>query len=611
MVERWLSTAALSSAALLLACHPPNTRALPVEGPALVFDDVRVFDGERDLGVTDVVVREGVIISIGQVDLATPNPDIEVIAGQGKTLLPGLIDGHVHIAMISQLDQAAAFGVTTVLDMFMDEVTMRAIQRQQAKGKLANAADLRSAGTLATAPGGHGTEYGFAIPTIERPEQAEAWIVDRVDAGVDYIKVVDDDGHAADVVFGNFDADTLAAVIAAAHAHDLRAVVHVSDLAAAKRSLRAGADGLAHVWFDQPADAEVLALLRERDAFVIDTLVVMQTACGDPGIREAVEDPELAGLTDPLALASLSGVLEASLGARSCSPAMATIGQLHEAGVPLIAGTDIPNFGLPIGFSLHADLALLVAAGLSPAEALRAATKTPAERFGLSDRGRIEAGARADLLLVEGDPIADIRATRHVVGVWKAGQVIDVTAQRERVREARAALEARKSAPPPPGSEAKLISDFELDLSARFGLAWEPSTDAIAGGTSTVELARGEPGHASEGALVIRGLVAAGSRSWAGANFFPDLERKPANLSGKHALRFWARGTPGPRSVLVFNSSAMPVIIPFEVVSATEWQQVVIDLDEHRVPSWDLLFVFIGATSPGPFELQLDDVGMD
>lgn len=600
---------ALSSASL--GCERARASRAPVEGPALVFDEVHVFDGEADLGVTDVVVREGVIVSIGQVELVGAGPEVEVVDGRGHSLLPGLIDGHAHVATIAQLEQAAAFGVTTVLDMFMDEVTMRAIQRQQAKGKLPDAAELRSAGTLATAPGGHGTEYGMAIPTVARAEDAAAFVAERVERGADYIKIVDDDGHAAGVEFGNLDPATLEALIVAAHAHERIAVVHVSDREAAARALRAGADGLAHAWFDAPADDEILALLGQRDAFVIATTLVMQTACADPRVREAAADERLATLIDPGELAGLLALLDAGAGARPCSPVLDTVGRLDAAGVDLIAGTDIPNFGLPIGLALHLELSLLVAAGLTPSEALRAATRTPADRFGMLDRGRIGPGARADLVLVEGDPLRDIAATRALVGVWKAGHAIDLASRRSQVAEALAAAEARRSAPPPPGSEAGLVSDFELDLTTAFGLAWEPSVDAdvIPGGRSTVELARAEGGaQGSAGAMRMRGEVAAGARAWAGANFFPGREREAVNLSGKHRLRFMARGTPGRHAVLFFAGSPMPALAGFELVDPSAWTLVEIDLDAQRVPSAELVFVFIGATTPGPFELWIDDV---
>lgn len=601
-------------AASLLGCERARASTAPLEGPALVFDDVRVFDGEADLGLTDVVVRAGTIVSIGAVELAGAGPEVVVIAGEGHTLLPGLIDGHVHISTSAQLEQAAAFGVTTVLDMFMDEVTMRAIQRQQGKGKLPDAAELRSAGILATAPGGHGTEYGMAIPTVARADDAAAFVAARVEGGADYIKIVDDDGHAAGFEFGNVDRATLDALITAAHAHERLAIVHVSDREAAERALRAGADGLAHAWFDAPADPDILGLLAARDAFVIPTTLVMQTACADPRVREAVGDERLTALLDPRELGPLLALFDLGAGARPCSPILDTVSQLDAAGIDLIAGTDIPNFGLPIGLALHVELSLLVAAGLSPLEALRAATRTPANRFGMMDRGRIVAGARADLVLVEGDPLRDITATRGLVGVWKAGHAIDLSARREQVAAVRAAAEARKSAPPPPGSEAGWVSDFEADLGAAFGLAWEPATDAdvVPGGSSTVEVVRAEGGaQGSAGAMRMRGEVSSGVRVWAGANFFPDREREPVNLSGKRRLRFWARGTPGTHAVLFFGTSPMPAMASFELADPNEWTLVELDLEAQRVPSSELVFVFVGTTRPGPFELWIDDVRFD
>lgn len=93
--------------------------------------------------------------------------------------------------------------------------------------------------------------------------------------------------------------------------------------------------------------------------------------------------------------------------------------------VPILVGTDAPNPGTTYGGSVHAELALMVACGLTPVEALRAATAAPPREFGLIDRGRIETGRRADLLLIDGDPSRNIRATRSIVGVWKQGRAID------------------------------------------------------------------------------------------------------------------------------------------------------------------------------------------
>jgi imidazolonepropionase-like amidohydrolase len=99
--------------------------------------------------------------------------------------------------------------------------------------------------------------------------------------------------------------------------------------------------------------------------------------------------------------------------------------KLADRGVPILAGSDPPNIGTAWGASMHRELELMVEAGMSPAMALRAATVTPARVFSLTDRGRIAAGLRADLLLVAGDPTSDIRATRDIVGIWKQGVRFD------------------------------------------------------------------------------------------------------------------------------------------------------------------------------------------
>jgi imidazolonepropionase-like amidohydrolase len=102
------------------------------------------------------------------------------------------------------------------------------------------------------------------------------------------------------------------------------------------------------------------------------------------------------------------------------------------ARAPLLAGTDAPNGGTAFGASLHRELELLVAAGLSPIEALRAATSAPAAAFGLRDRGRLAHGLRADVVVVEGDPTTEIRETRSIRAIYKRGVRIDRWALRSR-----------------------------------------------------------------------------------------------------------------------------------------------------------------------------------
>lgn len=155
--------------------RPAGAQAEP-----LVFENVRVFDGEKLLEATTVVVEDGTITAVGE-DAATPE-GAEVVDGSGMTLLPRPIDAHVHTFNPQMLTQALMFGVTTVYDMFTDEGLAQQMRAEQAGGGAGYRADMLSSGTLATAPGGHGTQFGLDTATLTGPEEAEQWVADRVAA---------------------------------------------------------------------------------------------------------------------------------------------------------------------------------------------------------------------------------------------------------------------------------------------------------------------------------------------------------------------------------------------------------------------------------------------
>src|SRR5690606_2234830 len=138
-----------------------------------LFRDARVFDGERVHASADVLVRDGRIAAIGA-DLAAP-AGATVVEASGMTLLPGLTDAHTH-AFGDALREALMFGVTTELDMFTQVQQAQSLRAQQASGNAAGRADIFSAGTRVTAPGGHGTEYGMPIPTIAHADSAQAFV---------------------------------------------------------------------------------------------------------------------------------------------------------------------------------------------------------------------------------------------------------------------------------------------------------------------------------------------------------------------------------------------------------------------------------------------------
>ncbi len=578
-------------------------------GQAVLFENVRVFDGERVIPQTNVLVEEGLIAAVGEG--LEPPAGAEVVDGRGKTLLPGLIDAHVHVFTREALEQAPVFGVTTMLDMFTDVSFAQAMRAEQGAGGATDRADLFSAGTLATSPGGHGTQFGLAIPTLTDPDEADAWVEARTAEGSDWIKAVLEDGSAFGLGYPTLNEATLEAVVTAAHARDLLVVTHVSTLNDAKAAIRAGTDGLAHSVVDKEPDEAVLELAVENDIFVIATLAVYETIGGEPKGEVLAEDPRLEPYLSAFDLQNLSGAFPPS-GGSSFAAAQALVRALHAREVPVLAGTDAANPGTTYGASLHRELALLTAAGLSPRDALAAATSVPADRFGLTDRGRVARGLKADLLLVEGDPTEDVTATRAIVGVWKDGVRVDRDAYRAGLAAQREAAEAQTRLLAE--ADAAPVSDFEAgNLSVAFGQPWVVSTDAVAGGASEAAFRVVEGGAAGSGhALLIEGEVREGfAFPWAGAMFMPGAEPfAGADLLNKPTLHFFAKGEGGPYRVQVFceNLGQIPAERPLEV--GPEWQAYAFDLATLNGCDTGGLQAVVFSAGPGPgvFAFFLDEV---
>lgn len=620
-----LRLGALACGLALAACArvdapAPAPAPTPAEPAALAADlvvrDVRVFDGERVIARTSVAVLGESIVAVAP-DL-TPPPGATVVDGAGMTLLPGLIDAHTHVQSAAQLRQALIFGVTTELDMFTPASALKPLRRIVGGERGRGHADLRSAGVLATAPGGHGTEYGLPIPTLTRADEAAAFVDARLAEGSDYLKIVLDDGGAFAHPIPTLGVDVVRALVDAAHARGARAVVHVSSQREATAAIEAGADGLAHVFFDGEATPELVRLAAARRIFVADTLVVIEGICGERP-RTLADDPELAPHLAPEDVRALRTTWpKRQAWPEACAPVGRSVLALHRAGVPILASTDAPNPGTVHGASLHEELELLTRAGLAPTAALAAATSAPADAFGLADRGRIAVGKRADLLLVRGDPTAAITATRAIEAVWRGGARVDRAAHAAEVAAAKAEVEALRRAPPPPGSAAGLVSDFEAPaLAAAFGSGWQPATDALIGGTSTVALARATVrGKRPGGALRIEGAVMTGEAParWAGAIFFPGAApMQPANLGAFRKVRFKARSADAPAlTVMLFAAQLGAVPARKEVALGPAWQTITVDAAELGGLDWyDVTALFFGATQPGSFSIEIDDVRLE
>lgn len=369
-----------------------------------LIQQVRVFDGEQVIDEADVLIDGAVIGTPG--DAVIDETVDTVVDGGGRTLLPGLIDAHTHV-FDGSLAAALQYGVTTELDMFCLPANLRQ-QRQLARDR-DDVADLRSAATLATPPGGHPSQlmdaldqpdsFGDAVGTfdsIDDAADARAFVRRRLDEGADYLKVIIDDGALHGHRLPVMTAEVATALVNAGHDAGLTVVAHALSHREVLTALDAGADILAHVWTDSVDAAPQLAdRIAEQGVQVISTLAYFE-AIG-------------------------SGVEVDQLGANTLDHALAVATALQRAGATLLAGTDATPFAPQHGSGLHRELDLLTTVGLTPLQTLIAATSRNADAFDLTDRGRITPGRQADLLLVDGDPTTTIAAVHDIVDVWRRG----------------------------------------------------------------------------------------------------------------------------------------------------------------------------------------------
>ena len=577
---------------------------LPAAATAQTFaiTDARIFDGERLIPRGTVVVKDGKIESVG-VDVKIPE-GAQRIDAAGGTLLPGLIDAHTHV-FLGGLDRSLAFGVTTELDMFnTPEIANGLKEEQKRPGGAPGRADVFSAGILATAPGGHGTQYGLAIPTLTKPEEAQAWVDARIAEGSDYIKIAVEDFSAYGGSRPTLDRATAAAVIKAAHARGKMAVVHVSTAASARQVIEDGADAIIHLFSDREADPAFAKLAAERKAFVIPTLTVLESSNGIPSGKSLTEDTRVRGFLTPEEIDNLGKSFPAKT-AGGMPAAYKTVSQLAAAGVPILAGSDAPNPGTAHGASIHREMELLVQAGLTPEQALIAATSAPARAFKLADRGRIAPGLRADMILVAGDPLKDILDTRNLVRIWKGGVLFE--------RPVPSQAPAAAAAPAPSLPADGLVSSFEDGkLSASFGSGWTESTDKIMGGVSEVKAEVASGGAQGSGhALKISGEVKPGfAFPWAGAMFMPGAQpMAPANLADIQAVEFWLQGD-GAVTVMLFATSLGRTPSMKAVEAGPEWKKHTLPISDFPgVDPSGLMGIFFGVSpAPRKFEIRVDDV---
>ncbi|KAH7354685.1 hypothetical protein BKA65DRAFT_496802 [Rhexocercosporidium sp. MPI-PUGE-AT-0058] len=341
--------------------------------------NVLVWDGRKfPKARSTVVIVDGMISDSNSVGAV-------ILNGKGGYLIPGFIDSNVRLTDCAYLSMMQKYGITTALDMgtYPYEVVMKCGEHC--------VTDIRASGAVGTV---NGTKIarvpGFpADSVIHTPEAGRAFVAARMAEGVDYIKLLLDP-------LGPDDA-TIKAVVKAAHEKGLQVIAQAESYALYAQAARTGVDIVTHAPVDKALDGVVINNITSSNMKVVPSLLMMQSTINNTG--------------EPFFM--YNNVANSA-------------NSLLEAGIPLAAGTgsnDSPYVlaNPPFGESLHEELAMMVAVGFTPSQAIQATTSVSASIFQIEDRGAIKPGLRADLVMLGADPTVDIRNTRKILKVWVEG----------------------------------------------------------------------------------------------------------------------------------------------------------------------------------------------
>jgi len=444
---------------VLASCS--RERALVTRDPAaprtFCLRNVRLFDAPRGAlvaGLRDVVIREGRIAAIAPAGMNVPGaPEID---GGGGVLLPGLVDLHVHLGADSgppwrlalpnpsrNLEAFLYAGVTTVLDLGNLTPDVFRLRDAVAVGDVLGPR-VFAAGPMFTAPGGHPVALlRFALPwwlrwyviprfsrEVATPQEAQKQVAELAPARPDVLKIAVD---RVPFEAPRLTPEVIAALAASAHQHGIRCLAHVGRSADVVDAVAAGVDALAHiVYLEEMSDAAVeavaakhvpviatISVFDSQERFLLDRpppYLDIEREVASPGVLDALRVVPPSFDRKPV-----EPVLRAMVDGHETR--RRNVAKLHRAGVVVLAGSDSPNFGHFPGASLHLELRDLVEAGMTPGEALRAATYENARFLSGADAdyGEIALGKRADLVLVDGDPVTDLAALDHPRAVFLEG----------------------------------------------------------------------------------------------------------------------------------------------------------------------------------------------
>lgn len=421
-----MRTTITSSLALLAVLTMFSTLVTANEG-SLAFVGARIIDGTAAEPLEDgvIVITDGRIRTVGPRTAVTIPDGAQQIDVRGKTIMPGLINAHGHVGdtlglsggeyttenLLRQLTLYARYGITTVNSLGGDEEQGFDLRNSQYDQNL-DRARILVAGSV----------------VVGDSEQAIRDEVNRnADRGANFIKVrVDDNlGSTQKMPRNLFDA-----LLDQAHIRRLPVAVHLFYLEDAKYILNAGADLVAHSVRDLPVDREFINLINEKDVCYIPTLTREVSTFVYESEPPFFSDPYFLKEADPQVLEQLRTPERQSRMRNSNSAqgykialdvAMANIGALNEGGVKIAMGTDTGPPARFQGYFEHMEMQMMVDAGMSPIEAIRASTGVAADCIGAGDIGTLEPGKWGDLLVLGANPAESIENSKSIESVWIAG----------------------------------------------------------------------------------------------------------------------------------------------------------------------------------------------
>jgi imidazolonepropionase-like amidohydrolase len=373
----------------------------------------RVIDGTDHAPVDDatVIVRAGRISAIGPRGSVSIPAGTRVIDVRGKTILPGLWDMHGHVSQIEWGPAYLAAGVTTVRDMGGERLFLSSLR--DTFGAVSGPGPRLVLAGLIDGPGPNG--FGNVIAST--PDEGRKLVDFYHGWGFQQIKL-----------YNSVTAPVAGAVIRRAHEVGMTVTGHIPTAMGLRAVVDSGMDNVAHLPFrgdESPNDLqEILRLLSSKRTVVDPTLAWNELLGRAPSTSASTFEPGIDDAALPLALnyASVRNNVDSAGASEARARGLAAFKALHDAGVPIVAGTD---GGVP-GYSVLRAIELAVAAGLTPLEAIQTATIVPARTLGMErDYGTVEAGKVADLLVLDADPLANIENIRKALWVVRGGRMYE------------------------------------------------------------------------------------------------------------------------------------------------------------------------------------------